>query len=607
MKPGEAGVLLKTLFVIFLLFTIFAVSFSTSIVPDVWSHLANGKELVKKFGFPGYDRFSFAEKSQWDYSTWLFDVFLYSTIYNVGAFNLYIFKFILLSLILFVLFLVIFRRQEGKYISIVLPVCLFALFIMEPFLKYTPILFTLLFLSYFLYVLERRPRKRNKGLYYSIPLITLLWSNIDVNSVISIFIILIYLGYRFLETTEDYAKKELYDLKMFLFVFLLTVVAVFLNPYLYKNVLSFINNLISNKWFSGYSFNLQGIKEMALFYLYSIIIIVVLLYDIKGADVGRHSEFVKDVALLTVFGMLAAKSKEFIPFFLLISIPVFSYYIYLIFRWDIVWARQWTEADLLKVKNPLYVFLILILILFSLIKLSKPVEQNYPAGAVNYISSVEVPKNLFVPSQWAGFVEYFLYPEYKIMYDPVRNYKRTTENDYFDIYNWNKDNIGVMEKYAINSFLLNYDAPGINLINQEKKYNISYFDDISILFVNNEKTDRFFKFINPLDEKFYDETNTRGAMAELENFSEEYPSEKAFLLLAKLYADIDKNKAIDFLIYTTEKYPSYYLLTNYKAKLYYEVGDYENARETLSQSKKIGTEESAILKELKIKAGQTKL
>jgi len=287
--------------------------------------------------------------------------------------------------------------------------------------------------------------------------------------------------------------------------------------------------------------------------------------------------------------------------------PIFSYYIYLIFRWDIVWARQWTEADLLKVKNPLYVFLILILVLFSFIKLAKPKEQNYPVGAVNYISSVEVPKNVFVPSEWAGFFEYFLYPEYKIMYDPARNYKRTTENDYFDIFNWNKDNIGVVEKYAINSFLLHYDAPGVNFLKLEQKYNISYFDDISVLFVNNEKTDRFFKFIKPIDENFYDEANTREAIAELENFSEEYPSEKAFLLLARLYADIDKNKAIDFLIYITEKYPSYYLLINFKAKLYYEVGDYENAKETLSQSKKIGLEENSILKEIKIKTGQTKL
>ena len=67
MKPRDIGILLKTLFVIFLLFSIFVASFSTSIVPDVWSHLANGKELVKKIGFPGYDRFSFASKYQWDY------------------------------------------------------------------------------------------------------------------------------------------------------------------------------------------------------------------------------------------------------------------------------------------------------------------------------------------------------------------------------------------------------------------------------------------------------------------------------------------------------------------------------------------------------------
>lgn len=608
MKPGETGILLKTLFVLFLFFAVFAASFSTTIAPDTWSHLANGKEIVKKSGFPGFDRFSFAEKYQWDYSTWLFDVFLYSVIYNIGPFNIYIFKFIILILILFVLFLVIFRRQEGKYISIVIPVCLFALFIVEPFLKNTPQFFALLFLSYFLYVLERRPRKRNKGLYYSLPFITLLWSNMDIYAVVSIFVILIYLGFRFLETIEETAKKEIYDFKLFLYVLLLTLIAVFLNPLLYKNILVFINHLIDNKWFSGYSFNLQGIKEMFLFYFYILIIIFVLLYDIKGADVGRHGEFVKDVALLIVFGIFAAKSTEFIPLFILVSMPILSYYIYLIFRWDLVWLRQWTEADLLKIKNPLYIFMILFLFMFSFLKLIQPpTGQNYPIGAINYISSVEIPKNVFVPSHWAGFFEYFLYPEYKIMFDPVRNYKSATRNDYFKIYNWNMDNPEVIEKYLINSYLIDYNTAGISYLKQNSKYSIAYFDDASVLFVNNEKTDRFFKWIKPLDDKFYDETNTSAAISELENFVEEFPSEKGTLLLAKLYADIDKNKALDYLIYTTEKYPSHYLLINYKAKLYYESGDYENAKETLSQSKKIGVEETAILKDIKLKTGQTKL
>jgi len=607
MKPREINILLKTLFVVFLLIAVFAASFSTSIIPDTWSHLANGKELVKKIGFPGADRFSYAEKSEWDYSTWLFDIFLYSVVFNVGPFNIYFFKMILFILILFVLFLVVFRRQEGKYISIVLPVCLFAFFILETYLKYTPQIFALLFLSYFLYVLERRPRKRNKGLYYSLPLITLLWSNIDVYPLISIFVILIYWGFRLLEIIEEPAKKEIYDFKLFLFAFLFSLFAVLLNPYLYKNTLFFINKLINNNWFAGYSFDLKGIKEMSLFYLYFLIIIFVLLYDVKGADVGRHGEFVKDVILLTVFGILAAKSTEFIPFFLLISIPILSYYIYLIFRWDIVWIRQWTEADLLKIKNPLYVFLILFLVLFSIFKLTKSEKQNYPTGAINYISSVEVPKNIFVPAQWAGFFEYFLYPEYKIMYDPVRKFKSTTKNDYLDIYNWDTDNTQILDKYSINTFLLDYNAPCVMRLKQDNRYNVAYFDDISVLFVNNEKTNRFFKSIKLFDKKFFDETNTKEAIAELENFTEEFPSEKAIMLLAKLYANIDKNKAIDYLIYITEKYPDYYSLLNYKAKLYYEVGDYENARETFSQSKKIGAEEEAILKDIKLKMNQTKL
>nr|MBP7793301.1 tetratricopeptide repeat protein [Candidatus Goldiibacteriota bacterium] len=445
------------------------------------------------------------------------------------------------------------------------------------------------------------------GLYYSLPVITLLWSNVDVCSIISIFILLIYIGYRLLETIEEPAKKEVYDFKLFLIVFLLTLAAVFINPSLHKNSWFFINEMFSNKWFTGYSFDLRGIKEMAPLYLYVLILILVMFYDVKGADVGRHGEFVKDVVLLIVPGILAAKHVKFIPIFLLISIPIFSYYVYLIFKWDVVWLHKWTEADLLRVKNPIYVFLLIILVLFSFDRLNKPKGQNYPMGAINYVSSVEVPKNVFVPSHWSGFFEYFLYPEYKIMLDTVRKHKQTTENDYLDIYNCNKDNPVVAEKYGINSFLLDYDAPVVNCLKQDGRYAVAYFDDVSVLFVNNEKTSRFFKAIKPFDEKFYDEKKIREAVAELENFSEEHPSEKSILLLAKLYSAVDKNKAIDYLVYVIEQYPGYYLLQNYLAKIYYEVGDFENAKEILTRSKKTGPEEAAILKDIKLKTGQTKL
>jgi len=600
MKPKELEILLKTLFTAGFLFAMFAAAYNSQIKPEGWGHIAHGRELIKHVGLPPQNSYSFAGDTKWDYSSWIYDAFIYSLAFSLGAENTKMLKAFLMLLTFFVLYLVIYKRQQAKYITVALPFALFGAWLLEPYFTALPSAMPLLFIACFLYVLERKPRKRNRGLYLALPFIALLWSNMHLSALIAVALMLVYLLYRFIETREEEAKKEEFDFKLLLYSMAGTAAAVILNPSLLNGLAGFVKHFISPEWFSGYAFTKKGISQMFPFYVYTGMLALIMVYDIKGADVGRRAELVKDSALCFVFLAMALKDSACIPWFLVVSIPVISYYAYLVFRWDFVWPRQWAEADLVKINNGYYLLLVPLVFVYGALKLGEKQKEIFPSGAVAYISGTQVPKNVFSEQQWAGYLEYFLYPDYKVMYDPAAKQQGDTETDYGTLYYGDRGWKETAAKYGIGSALLDFKAPGVAKF-REAGFAAAYFDDNNVVMVDKTKTDRYFKAINPLEEAFFDKANTFNALMELEPFSEDYPSERAQLMTAGIYAASGQSRAIDYLSYMIDKFPENYKLYNYKGRLLYNAGDYENAYEVLNSSAKRGAEEEAMLKDIKIR------
>lgn len=223
----------------------------------------------------------------------------------------------------------------------------------------------------------------------------------------------------------------------------------------------------------------------------------------------------------------------------------------------------------------------------------------YLSGAVSYISGTAMPKNIFAEKQWSGFLEYYLYPDYQVMCDPAMMQSSGVTADYDAIASGGGGCLETAAKYGINSFLLDMKSPAAQYL-KGPGYAVAYFDDRDIIFVDRSRTGRYFRYINPLGNDF-DRANTVSALSEIEPFSEDFPSERAQLMTAKIYACGDKSRAIDYLSDMIDKFPANYKLYNYKGRLLYEAGDYENAREALSASKERGTEEDEMLKDSVLK------
>jgi hypothetical protein len=237
---------------------------------------------------------------------------------------------------------------------------------------------------------------------------------------------------------------------------------------------------------------------------------------------------------------------------------------------------------------------------YGALKLADKQKENFPSGAIAYISGTQVPKNIFSAQEWDGYLEYFIYSDYKIMYDPAAKQDGDTGTDYGTLYYGDRGWKEAAVKYGIGSALLDWKAPAVAKF-KDAGFAPAYFDDNFIIMVDKTKTDRYFKAINPLEDQFFDKSNTYNALMELEPFSEDYPSERAQLMTAGIYAASGQSRAIDYLSYMIDKFPENYKLYNYKGRLLYNAGDYENAFEVLNASAKRGPEEDSILKDIKLK------
>jgi hypothetical protein len=533
---------------------------STNSFDSQYGAAAAGREIVRQMGLPDTMPFSYTGPLNWNKTGWLSDVAVYAGSIAAGIRGVYILKCAAYMLAFWLLFLTVYRRQQKKYVGIVLPFSAAGAVLLLSGMQLsgiTPVLFT----AYFIFVLEKKPVMKNMLLLATLPPAALLWANTATSAVIAPVLMALYLIFYLIESAEQKEKKAAYNFPVYLIFFAAAAAASIASPLLRRGPLEFYNSIMKAGFHSGYDYRHNIIFIIPL-YLYAAVAAGLIIYNTRtGPDRGSNSEFIKDVLLFAGMLALALVNAAFIPLFLAVTIPVGAYYLYQLFRWDIVWLRKWTETDLLRVKVPIYLLLIVFMSVVLVVFAGPMKLHSGPEKAVSYILREGIPANLYAPDGWTGYLEYRLYPAYGV-------YGR---ND-------GSENIsGLAGQYNINSILLPFKK-GTSL--NGTKFKPAYFDDESVLFVNSEKTDKYFEFVYPGEPAdFYDRKNQDKAVQELSDFYEKYPSKAVILMLARIHADKDPNEAIDFVQDASERNPGNMELKILLGRLYYQEGQYENAVE----------------------------
>lgn len=285
--------------------------------PDIGSHLRAGKWIIENKSVPGKDTFTYTVNSH-DYidMNWLFQVLVYSVYQVSGYRGLSLF---VLALILCLIAMFLFRMRKEKIpLSILTFVLLIAFLVLEVRITLRPELFTFLFLTLSLIVLEDYYFKRNNRLW-TLPVIMLLWCNMH-----GLFI----LGFGLMGTC--FISLLIHDRKIdrqFFLWMMITIAISFVNPYFYKGVIfpfELFTRFDTSNVFHEHIRELQSFYQLDNLYLKDVIFLAFLSLTLFSILLTFRKRTFHQFLLFFVFSALAIASIRNIALFAVISVPLLS-------------------------------------------------------------------------------------------------------------------------------------------------------------------------------------------------------------------------------------------------------------------------------------------
>ena len=181
----------RSFFFLIALVCLFLACLATNYDYDLFARLIVGEDFIEKGILPYKDYLSYTPTHPWFDHEWGSGVVFYALLKYSGAFGLVLFQAVTMFGTAF--FMV--KTQELQKISFPKSITFTTIFLtMFYYLNSNLVrcqLFSFLFFSAFLYILEKT-RKKDSNIIFLIPLITLFWNNVHGGVVAGLGILLIY-------------------------------------------------------------------------------------------------------------------------------------------------------------------------------------------------------------------------------------------------------------------------------------------------------------------------------------------------------------------------------------------------------------------------------
>ncbi len=413
----------RRLFTAILFLALFVMTVREISDPDFWWHLRAGQYMVENATIPHTDPFSFtAQGKEWVTHEWLSEVFMYA-LYRVGGFALLT---ILFSVIITLAFALTYARSDGKPYLAGFALLLGAL-ATAPTWGVRPQMLTLLFMSTFLFLLDRFVATRENKFLLPLPLLVLVWVNLHSGYAIGLIVIgafwfaafvegIVFLvrkqsAKNFLETEPSLSPR---NTRALLIILILSALAVVINPngarmflYPFETLTSAAMQRYIQEWFSP-DFHQTEWLPFAL----------LLLSLIATTLIARARVPLAHILLLFALGFLALRSARNIPLFALVAIPVLSAQLA---AWIPLRASNRATPRLMQFINTTIVVILAMIALVRvanlLVNQTNAEREKFPAAAVEWIQQNRPAPNLYNSYGWGGYLIWKLYPEYQVYID----------------------------------------------------------------------------------------------------------------------------------------------------------------------------------------------
>ncbi len=479
---------LSKLFLLLVLLGIFLFVLRPLEDPDFWWHIKTGELILQNQQIPHFDTYSFTASGRpWIAHEWLSELVLF-LLYNAGGIILTTLVFS--ALILAAFLLTFFRIEDKRNLYAAGGALLLGAILSTPVLWPRPQIFSILYMSIFLVLLDRYMKTDKIGNLIPLPVIMLFWVNQHGAFIIGLGVIGIFIVGRLVDgliriLQQKKGFKGFIDKPLFTLVLaLITCILVTLvNPngirilvYPFQTINDASLQQFNQEWASP-DFHERTWIPLAVMYL------SLIAFGLKS----KRSISTTNVLLVLVFGFMALSALKHVALFALVAIPVLADQMSSV----IPFTENQPQKDRFVKPFSIVVLLgVIILFVNTLVHLAQKQEitnrDRFPVDAVNYMTENQINGRIFNSYNWGGYMIWNLYPQYKVYVDGRCDmYGAEFVKHYVDIYfakpGWEES----LDKEKIDYVLVEQGTYIASALQQTNGWQLMYEDEVSVLYTRN--------------------------------------------------------------------------------------------------------------------------
>ncbi len=454
--------------------------------PNVWWHLSTGNWILQNHAVPHYGLFSQSSTFPWTDSSWLFDVLLATAYKLIGlrALPVLLMAFkVAIAVVTFVLargsrlnfWPAVFLATAAQYAMPALPpgpvVCSIALFAIE------------------LHVLFGARRTGNVRPLFWLPLLFLLWVNLDIGFMFGLALLILFSAVAFGEkigrrsgAVLSKGQRPAVPPATAATVLGGSFVAAFVSPYFFNSIAAASEEL----WrLVPYVQNLHAISFRHP-QDYALLLLAMAACFSLGC---RRSRDMFQIILMIGCLALAFTRQRDIWVLVLASVAVIADWLPIstipVERND---DLRWKQTNLATAG---LVLIVLIVVVISRVPSSREtllskVGETFPVRAGDYIRANHLPPPIFNAYDWGGFLTWYL-PEYPVCIDSrTALYGDETNQRYFNV-TTAEIPLDADPSFAnARTILLRKDSPMAVALSAVPQFRVAYQDDVAMVLLQNE-------------------------------------------------------------------------------------------------------------------------
>lgn len=457
-----------------------------SLDPDVWWHIKSGEAILATHHWPTVDTYSFTVAGQhWLAYEWLGDVLLAATHRIGGLRGMELLIVILGSTIVLSLYALATLRSGNSKAGFVASFALLVLATVS--FNMRPQMLGYLFLILTLITLERF-RQGKRGAVWLLPILMLVWINTHGSWIIGLGTIAVYLASGLVEFQWGDIEARRWnpaDRLRLAGVLILSTLSVLVTPYgtgLLKVPFQVASSL---------PISMGAIEEwqpMPFSEPFGKAFLCLLLSFILLQFAFRFQWRLEEIGLF-LFGTVMACLHDR---FLLIFVPFFAPLLATVLaRWL---PRYERPKDKYALNALLMFFLLAIVVRYfpSKTSLEQNVAGKFPVEAVEYLNHHSVPGPMFNAYFFGGYLVWSRAPEHKVFLDGRSELYEHAGllADFLEINFIRPDGLVILQKYGIQSCLIERDAALATFLYALPDWQRVYEDQTSVLFVRRTDSHR---------------------------------------------------------------------------------------------------------------------